>query len=88
LEQQLGGELPVLELPSDRPRPAVQTFNGARKWLALPEQLTQSLQALSQGRKAVTLFITLLAIFKSLAEPLHRRGRRDCRLTDRESTTN
>ena len=39
-KQQLGGELPVLELPTDRPRPAVQTFNGAREWLVLPEQLT------------------------------------------------
>ena len=64
-KQQLGGELPVLELPGDRRRPAVQTFNGARKWLVLPEQLTQSLQALSQG-EGVTLFITLLAIFKVL----------------------
>ena len=63
--QQLGGELPVLELPSDRPRPAVQTFNGAREWLVLPEALTASLQALSQ-REGVTLFITLLAIFKVL----------------------
>ena len=63
--QQLGGELPVLELPSDRPRPAVQTFNGAREWLVLPEQLTESLLGLGQ-REGVTLFITLLAIFKVL----------------------
>jgi amino acid adenylation domain-containing protein len=64
-KQQLGGQLPVLELPSDRQRPAVQTFNGAREWLALPEQLTESLLALSQ-REGGTLFITLLAIFKVL----------------------
>ena len=64
-KQQLGGELPVLELPSDRPRPAVQTFNGARAWLVLPEPITESLLALSQ-REGVTLFITLLAIFKVL----------------------
>ncbi|HEV7684731.1 MAG TPA: condensation domain-containing protein, partial [Pyrinomonadaceae bacterium] len=64
-KQQLGGQLPVLELPSDRQRPAVQTFNGAREWLVLPEQLTESVLALSQ-REGVTLFITLLAIFKVL----------------------
>jgi len=64
-KQQLGGELPVLELPSDRPRPAVQTFNGARAWLVLPEPITESLLALSQ-REGVTLFIALLAIFKVL----------------------
>jgi amino acid adenylation domain-containing protein len=64
-KKQLGGELPVLELPTDQPRPAVQTFNGAREWLVLPEQLTESLLALSQ-REGVTPFITLLAIFKVL----------------------
>ena len=62
-KQQLGGELPVLELPADRPRPAMQTFNGAREWLVLPEHLTQSVLALSR-REGVTLFITLLAVFK------------------------
>jgi hypothetical protein len=64
-KEQLGGELPVLELPSDRPRPAVQSFNGAREWLTLPEQLTAGLLTLSQ-REGVTLFITLLTIFKVL----------------------
>jgi amino acid adenylation domain-containing protein len=64
-KNQLGGELPVLELPSDRPRPAVQTFSGERKWLVLPEPLTRSVLALSQ-RERVTLFITLLSVFKVL----------------------
>jgi amino acid adenylation domain-containing protein len=66
--RQLGGELPVLQLPTDRPRPAMQTFSGAREWLILSEALTTSLLALSQ-RESVTLFITLLAGFKTL---LHR----------------
>jgi amino acid adenylation domain-containing protein len=64
-KEQLGGELPVLELPTDRPRPAVQTFRGAREWLVLPEELTSSLMALSQ-REGATLFITLLAGLKAL----------------------
>jgi len=65
---QLGDELPVLELPVDRPRPAVQTHPGDRVTLALPADLTQAVMALSQ-REGATLFMTLLAAFKVL---LHR----------------
>jgi amino acid adenylation domain-containing protein len=64
-EDKLGGELQTLELPTDRPRPAVQTFAGAREWLTLPEALTDALLALSQ-REGATLFITMLAVFKVL----------------------
>ena len=62
---QLGGELPVLELASDRPRPAAQTFNGAREWLVLPAALTDAVLALGQ-REGATPFMTLLAAFKVL----------------------
>ena len=34
-QRQLGGELPVLELPSDRPRPAVQSYRGASSAVSL-----------------------------------------------------
>ncbi|EDX71108.1 amino acid adenylation domain protein [Coleofasciculus chthonoplastes PCC 7420] len=64
-KQQLGGELPVLELPTDRPRGAIQTFQGARHSLLLPKQLSDALKALSQ-REGVTLFMTLLAAFQTL----------------------
>jgi amino acid adenylation domain-containing protein len=64
-QKQLGGELPILELPTDRPRPAVRTFNGAREWLVLSEQLTDSVMALAQ-REGATLFMALLATFKVL----------------------
>lgn len=63
--EKLGGEGPVLELPTDRSRPAVQTFNGAREWLVLPESLTDAVLALSQ-REGATLFMTMLAAFKIL----------------------
>jgi natural product biosynthesis luciferase-like monooxygenase protein/FkbM family methyltransferase len=62
---QLGGELPNLDLPTDRPRPAIQTFRGAQRWLTLPGHLLKTLKALSR-REDVTLFITLLAVFKTL----------------------
>jgi amino acid adenylation domain-containing protein len=63
--KQLGGKLPVLVLPTDRPRPAVQSFRGARCTLKLSPQLVESVTSLSQ-REGVTLFMTLLATFQIL----------------------
>ena len=64
-KQQLAGIPPLLELPTDRPRPAVQTFRGARRSLTLSTPLTKVLKQLSQ-QEGVTLFMTLLAAFKTL----------------------
>ncbi|SFK58268.1 non-ribosomal peptide synthetase [Methylocapsa palsarum] len=52
----------VLRLPTDRPRPPVQTYAGAAHRLILPLDLTQRLRALSR-RQGATLFMTLLAAF-------------------------
>ena len=60
--------IPVLELPTDRPRPAVQTYRGAKQSLHLPRSLSDQLKALS-SQNGVTLFMTLLAAFQTL---LHR----------------
>ncbi|HEX2569410.1 MAG TPA: amino acid adenylation domain-containing protein [Polyangia bacterium] len=67
-KQQLGGRLPVLELPTDRPRPAVETHRGAQLGVTLPAALSEALAGLSR-REGVTLFMTLLAAFQTL---LHR----------------
>lgn len=67
-KQQLSGELPVLELPTDYSRPALQSFRGARQGVVLSKALTESLKELSY-QEGVTLFMTLLAAFKTL---LHR----------------
>lgn len=64
----LGGDLPVLEIPTDRPRPPLQTHHGARATLTLSEELTRALTELSR-RENATLFMTLLAAFNLL---LHR----------------
>ena len=66
-KKQLGGELPVLDLPTDRPRPAVKTYPGDRVTLTLSEELTASLTTLAQ-REGATLFMTLLAAFKILLQ--------------------
>lgn len=64
-KQQLGDRLPTLELPTDRPRPRIQTFSGAREALMLPKTLSEKLKALNQ-RQGVTLFMILLAAFGTL----------------------
>ncbi|HEY0604518.1 MAG TPA: amino acid adenylation domain-containing protein, partial [Herpetosiphonaceae bacterium] len=64
--RQLAG-LPVLELPTDRSRPALPTFRGARQTFALPAALSKELTALSQ-REGVTLFMTLLAAWQVLLD--------------------
>jgi len=66
--KQLGASALVLELPADRPRPALQTFNGSSIPFSIPQDLTEPLKALTRSEKA-TLFMTLLAAFKVL---LHR----------------
>src|SRR5205823_8561896 len=64
-QQQLAGAPALLELPTDRPRPAVQSFRGASVAFGLEAELTQGLKALSQ-RAGVTLFMTLLGAFMVL----------------------
>ncbi|HEY0736956.1 MAG TPA: condensation domain-containing protein, partial [Herpetosiphonaceae bacterium] len=64
-KQQLAGAPGLLQLPTDYPRPAVQTFRGARYTIALPAELSTALQQLSR-QEGVTLFMTLLAAFKVL----------------------
>jgi acyl-CoA synthetase (AMP-forming)/AMP-acid ligase II/alpha-ketoglutarate-dependent taurine dioxygenase len=63
--RRLEGAPVMLELPTDFPRPAVQSFRGARHSLRLSGELTTSLEQLSL-REGVTLFMTLLAAFQTL----------------------
>ena len=57
--------VPVLELPTDRPRASKQSFEGARIKFTVPKELTTALNALSRHEDA-TLFMTLLAAFQLL----------------------
>ena len=63
--QQLKDAPALLSLPTDRPRPSVQTFTGAHQEFALSGELTGKLTELSQ-QQGVTLFMTLLAAFDTL----------------------
>ena len=66
--QRLAGELPPLELPADRPRPAVLSHRGAHHERPLGAALAASLARLARGGRATT-FMGLLAGFAAL---LHR----------------
>ncbi|HEX3532532.1 MAG TPA: amino acid adenylation domain-containing protein [Thermoanaerobaculia bacterium] len=63
--RQLAHLPPRLELPTDRPRPAVQSLRGAVRPVRLPAGLTRQAQALSRHEGA-TLFMLLLAGFQAL----------------------
>ena len=56
---------PLLQLPTDRSRPAVQSYQGKSQSWEIPEHLTKQLQDLAQNEGA-TLFMLLLAAFKTL----------------------
>jgi amino acid adenylation domain-containing protein/thioester reductase-like protein len=64
-KQQLDESSRVLELPIDRPRPAVQTYRGATQLLYIQKPVTDALIALS-NQESATLFMTLLAAFQTL----------------------
>ncbi|HEY2738887.1 MAG TPA: condensation domain-containing protein, partial [Thermoanaerobaculia bacterium] len=62
---QLAGLPPLLSLPTDRPRPAVQSHRGAAIPMRLPAALTRQVEAFAR-REGATLFMVLLAAFQAL----------------------
>ncbi len=73
-KRQLGGAPPALELPADRPRPAVASGRGSRRAFTLPAELAEALSKLGQ-REGATLFMTLFAAFSVLLS--RHTGQRD-----------
>ena len=64
-KQKLAEISPLLELPTDRPRPPIQTFSGDFEELFISQELTQQLKDLTQ-KSGATLFMTLLSAFAIL----------------------
>jgi amino acid adenylation domain-containing protein len=64
-KKQLGKQLPMLDLPTDRPRSISQSINGAVHSFVLPKILSEKLKVLSR-QKGVTLFMILLTAYKTL----------------------
>ncbi len=73
--ERLGKAPAALELPTDRPRPPVQSLRGAERTFALTPELSRRLRDLSRGEGA-TLFMTVLAAFQALLGRF--RGSRTC----------
>jgi len=63
--EQLAGDLPVLNLPTDRPRPAFPTYQGASHDFTMDAELSSGLKALAKAHGA-TLYMVLLAAFQVL----------------------
>jgi amino acid adenylation domain-containing protein len=64
-KEQLNGIPPLLELPLDKPRPSIQTFNGSKVSFTLENELTEKLNRISQ-KEGVTLYMTMLSMFQLL----------------------
>jgi hypothetical protein len=64
-KETLKGSLPILSLPTDYPRPAVESFRGSKVSFSLSDSITKSLKELARQQGA-TLFMTLTASFKTL----------------------
>lgn len=64
-QEQLTGDLPILQLPTDKARPAVKSHHGAVETIQLPAGLTAQVDALCQQAES-TPFMLLLAAFKAL----------------------
>jgi amino acid adenylation domain-containing protein/non-ribosomal peptide synthase protein (TIGR01720 family) len=63
--EELAGLPPLLELPTDRPRPAAQSHRGAARSFQLPAGLVRDAEALAR-RAGATLYMVLLAAFQAL----------------------
>ncbi len=63
--QQLGGPIPVLDLPGARLRPAVKTYQGSEAGIWLGDDTAAALSQLAAGNQA-TLFMLLIGAFKTL----------------------
>ncbi|HEY0375499.1 MAG TPA: amino acid adenylation domain-containing protein, partial [Pyrinomonadaceae bacterium] len=63
--EQLGGELPVMELPTDHVRPSFLRYRGGQHSFSVSQEVTAQLKQVSQ-RQGATLFMTLLSAFQVL----------------------
>src|SRR5258708_8198894 len=70
-KKQLGGAQPILDLPTDRPRSARQTFRGATCSIEFSAETASGLKKLAR-EKDLTLFMVLLAGFQTLLYPYSR----------------
>ncbi|MEN5057173.1 non-ribosomal peptide synthetase [Sphingobacterium kitahiroshimense] len=63
--EQLSGELPIVDLAADKPRPAVKTYNGGRVSVEIGRDITSGIKAFSRDSGG-TLFMGLLCAVNAL----------------------
>ncbi|MEW6737135.1 MAG: MupA/Atu3671 family FMN-dependent luciferase-like monooxygenase, partial [Acidobacteriota bacterium] len=66
-QKELSGELPILNLPTDRPRPTIQTYQGSSCSIKFTREITDQLKALALAN-GTTLFTVLLTAFQVLLQ--------------------
>jgi non-ribosomal peptide synthetase component F len=64
-QKQLRNSAPLLQIPTDRPRPEVQNYKGRKEFFTIEREIKEAVKQLNQ-QEGVTLFMTLLAVFKTL----------------------
>jgi hypothetical protein len=72
-KKQLEGAPPILEVPTDRPRPSIQSFRGSLEHFIVAEDVVRGLRELCK-QEGATMFMVLLAAFQTL---LHRYAGQD-----------
>jgi amino acid adenylation domain-containing protein len=72
-KKQLDGAPPILEVPTDRPRPSIQSSRGSLEHFSVAEDVVRRLREICQ-QEGATMFMVLLAAFQTL---LHRYARQD-----------
>ncbi|KAA3617209.1 MAG: amino acid adenylation domain-containing protein [Calditrichaeota bacterium] len=64
-QEKLSGELPILNFPTDKPRPAIQTYNGLTETISIDSKISDTLKQIAD-KNNTTLYSLLLAAFKTL----------------------
>lgn len=64
-KRKLSNSPPLLQLPTDRPRPEIQNFRGKKEFFTIKGKIKEAVKSLNQ-QEGVTLFMTFLAVFKIL----------------------
>ena len=67
--KQFSGDVPILDLPSDRPRASVRTFASRRLDFVVPAELVSAVKKVGAASGA-SLFVTLLAAYKAWLQRL------------------
>ena len=61
-KQQLSNSAPLLQLPTDRPRPAIQTFKGKKEFFTITGEIKEAVKKLKSTRGCNFIYDTLCSV--------------------------